>query len=481
MSESNKNEKYLFEVLHRLAVQEILLELYEEPMNASEISETLNKNYSQVHRTLNLLEENQLVESVKEGNKKKYSLLKKGKKISKLLTDFKSTLKDNFSNYLKENQEEIHDIGIDSITRLNKFFSFLLSASGNTLSMEEFHSEIEGDELYKEILKSDVTPTIKVIGVGGAGGNIITTLNDMLSEEADTAVIHTDKSHLAEVNSDEKLLIGENIAGGMGAGGKPPIGKECAEKSKGEIKNLVKNNDITILTCGLGGGTGTGATPIISKLAKKSGSFIIAVVTLPFKMEGTRIEKAREGLEELREVADSIVVMENQRLLDERGDMPVKQAFAVADEHLASFIKGITGLLINPSLVNVDLNDLKTVFKSEKIGTFGVGEAEGKNRAEKALDRSLSNILLDTNPLKAKSAFIEIIGGHAINLDEINKIGGALSKKLDPSAQVVWGATVKPDYAGKLRVFTFLNGFEVAGRWEEIPEEEIEARDKHDG
>ncbi len=299
---------------------------------------------------------------------------------------------------------------------------------------------------------------IKVVGVGGAGNNTITTLTDMGIDGAETLALNTDASHLGASNADKKMLIGRETTKGLGAGGKPKVGKKSAEESQREIREELKDADMVFITCGLGGGTGTGAAPVVAEMANNEGAIVLAAVTMPFKMEGTRIVKAEEGLKKMREVTDTVIAIENQKLLSYAGDLPVKQAFAVADELISTMIKGISETITQPSLVNLDYADVKTIMKDGGVASIGIGEADSSSRAEEATQKAMNHPLLEMKYEGADGAIIQVIGGEDLKLDEINEIGEAISKQLDPQAQVIWGARVVPEYEGSMQVIAIITG-----------------------
>ncbi len=300
---------------------------------------------------------------------------------------------------------------------------------------------------------------IIVVGAGGAGSNTITRLTEMGIAGATTVAINTDARHLLHsTKADKKILIGKELTRGLGAGGYPEIGKKAAEESKAEIKEFLKGADLVFVTCGLGGGTGTGSAPVVARLAKEEGAIVIATVTLPFKIEGARIGKAEDGLMRLRKVADTVIVIENQKLLQVAGNMPLKDAFAMADNLIATMIKGISETISQPSLVNLDYADVRAVMKSGGVAAIGVGSSGSENRAKEAVMKALNNKLLEVDYKGATGALIQIIGGDDMRLDEINTIGETVSKYLDPEAQIIWGARVLPNMNGKIEVITIVTG-----------------------
>lgn len=321
-------------------------------------------------------------------------------------------------------------------------------------SADEFNKKKVEDEFDIDLHQAQ----IKVVGVGGGGNNTISTLYDMGIEGAETLALNTDASHLGVTKSDKKMLIGKETTNGLGAGGEPKVGKKAAEESKREIKEELRDVDMVFITCGLGGGTGTGAAPVVAELAKDSDAIVLGAVTMPFKMEGTRIVKAEEGLKELRQVTDTVIAIENQKLLKYAGDLPVKQAFAVADELISTMIKGISETITQPSLVNLDYADVKTIMKDGGVAAIGIGEADSSSRAKEAVEKAMKHPLLEMDYEGADGAIVQIIGGNDMKLDEINQIGEAISKQLDPHAQVIWGARVNPEYNSGLQVISIITG-----------------------
>lgn len=299
---------------------------------------------------------------------------------------------------------------------------------------------------------------IIAFGCGGGGCNTITRLTDMGIQGAVTVAANTDAKHLAITRAHKKVLIGKDLTKGLGAGGYPEIGKKAAEESKEEIKEILKGADLVFLTCGLGGGTGTGSAPVIAKIAQEVGAIVIAPVTVPFKMEGARIRKAEDGLLFLRDCCDTAIIIENQKLLELAGTRPLKEAFAVADDLIATMIKGVTELISQPSLVNLDYADVKAIMHSGGVATIGVGSSDTKDRARESIESALRHPLLDVDYEGATGALIQIIGGEDITLDEINLIGETVSKKMDPDATVMWGARVLPELKNKIQVITIITG-----------------------
>ncbi|MFH1786701.1 MAG: cell division protein FtsZ [archaeon] len=319
------------------------------------------------------------------------------------------------------------------------------------------HVEFKSEDNFDGFETPDAR--IVIVGVGGAGNNTVTRLVNMGGAHgAETAILNTDKQHLKVSKADKKLLIGYELTKGLGAGGFPKIGREAALESKDEIRDLVRNANLCFLSTGLGGGTGTGAVSVVAELAKKEGAIVIAVCTMPFNMEKARIEKAEEGLIQLRELADTVIVIDNNKLVEYVPDLPLNKAFAVADELIATMIRGISETITKPSLVNLDFADIKATMSNGGVAMIGVGESNTKNRAEEAVQDALRHPLLDVDFKGATGALIHITGGEDLSLSEATKVGEMVSNHLDPHAQVIWGARIDPGYTGKLQVMCILTG-----------------------
>ncbi len=301
---------------------------------------------------------------------------------------------------------------------------------------------------------------ITVIGAGGMGNNAINRLHMLGIDGADTISVNTDKQHLLSVKADKRILIGKDVTRGLGAGGYPNMGKQAAEESCNDVRSCLSSSDLVFLVAGMGGGTGTGSAPVVAKTAKKDGAIVIGVVTMPFKIEGGRLSKAEEGLMALRKVCDTVIVIENDKLLEIAVEMPLQQAFAVADEIIVTMIKGITETITTPSIVNLDYADVKSVMNNGGVAVIGVGESSSAARAREAVEEAMSNPLLDVGYQGATGALIHITGGPDMKLSEVGDVGDFVSKHLDPDASTIWGARIDENMHGKLRVITIITGVE---------------------
>ncbi len=300
--------------------------------------------------------------------------------------------------------------------------------------------------------------SIKVIGVGGAGNNMVNWLYKKGIKGAEIFACNTDIQHLNIVEADRKLLLGREKTRGLGCGGYPEVGTEATKESLKEVKDSLKATDMVFICAGMGGGTGTGASPVIAEVAKEAGSIVIGTVTMPFKIERARVDKAEFGLQQLRNVSDTVIVIDNNRLVAIAGNLPVQQAFAVANELIATMIKGIVETIAVPSLVNLDYADVKAIMKDGGVAAIGIGASDTENRVEEAVNGALKNPLLDISYEGATGAIIHIAGGPDMTLDEISRAGELVTDGMDEDANVIWGARVAEDLKGKLTVITIITG-----------------------
>lgn len=299
---------------------------------------------------------------------------------------------------------------------------------------------------------------IKVIGVGGAGNNMCDWLYEKGIQGAKVVSINTDAQHLEAREADRKILIGPDVTRGLGCGGYPERGRESARESIQDIKECVEDADMIFVTAGMGGGTGSGAAPVVSQVAKDTGAIVIGVVTMPFNIERARIDKAEFALKQLRQACDTVIVVDNNRLVDIAGNLPIGQAFAVANELISTMIKGIVETIAVPSLVNLDYADVKAIMTNGGVSVIGIGESDTENRVDEAVTRALANPLLDVKYTGSDGALIHITGGSDLTLEEVNKVGQLVTESLDADANVIWGARVDKEMEGKIRVMTIITG-----------------------
>lgn len=299
---------------------------------------------------------------------------------------------------------------------------------------------------------------IKVFGAGGAGCNTITWLFNKGINGASVYGVNTDALHLSITKADEKILIGKELTRGLGCGGYPAKGREAAKESLSELKKATSSADMVFVCAGMGGGTGTGAGPVVAQLSKESGAVVIGVVTMPFECEKARIDKAEFGLQELREVVDTAIVIDNNRLVDIAGQLPMEQAFAVANELVSTMIKGIVETITLPSLINLDYADVSSIMRNGDVAVIGVGEADTQSRVEEAVRQALTHPLLDVDYRGATGALIHITCGPDFKLDEFSGVGQLVTENLSPEAQVIIGARIDKSFGNKVRVITIMTG-----------------------
>ncbi len=323
---------------------------------------------------------------------------------------------------------------------------------------EEVHHTRTIDAELEELLRHQKA-TIKVIGAGGAGNNTITRLMEVGIEGAETIIVNTDAQDLLYSDADKKILLGKDITNGLGAGSDPSKGEEAARENEQDIKDALHGADMVFLTCGLGGGTGTGSGPVIAEVAKKLGALTVAVVTMPFEMEGAkRYENARSGLDKLQSVVDTLILIPNDKLLEIVPNVPINTSFKVADEILVNAVKGIAELVTRPGLVNLDFADIKAVMNEGGLAMIGLGESDTENRALEAVEKAINNPLLDVDITGAKGALVNVSGGPDLTLTEAKDVVSAISQKLAPDARIIWGAQLAKEMQQTVRVMLIVTG-----------------------
>ncbi|MFA5992193.1 MAG: cell division protein FtsZ [Candidatus Pacearchaeota archaeon] len=317
---------------------------------------------------------------------------------------------------------------------------------------------MEMDRELEQILKQQ-SAKIKVVGVGGGGNNTLTRIHEIGVKGGEMIAVNTDAQDLLYTSADKKILIGKELTRGMGAGSNPQVGEDAAKENEHEIKKKLEGADMVFITCGLGGGTGTGAAPVIADIAKKQGALVIGVVTMPFTIEGAkRIENAINGLERMESIVDTLIVIPNDKLLDIVPDLPLQTAFKVADEILTNAVKGVAELVTKAGLVNLDFADVRTIMANGGVSLIGVGESDSASRALEAVEKALHNPLLDVDISNATGALVNIVGGPDLSLDESKIIIEEIGKNLNQDAKLIWGAQISPDMEKALRVMLIITG-----------------------
>ncbi|MFH1036827.1 MAG: cell division protein FtsZ [Patescibacteria group bacterium] len=303
---------------------------------------------------------------------------------------------------------------------------------------------------------------IKVVGVGGSGCNAISRMMRCDIQGVDLIAVNTDDQDLNKTKAHFKIRIGKKLTQGLGTGMNPEIGRKSAEEQKEEIQEILKDADMVFITCGLGGGTGTGAAPIVAEIAKNSGALTVAVVTKPFSFEGISRQKiAESGLNRLKERVDSLISISNDRLLAVLNpNTSVGSAFWVCDEILREAVAGISDLILRSGIINVDFADVRSIMKNSGSALFGVGRASGEKRAEMAAKTALNSPLLGISPKGAKGVLFNVSGGKDISLSEIEEIGKILTQEINPAAKVIFGAIGDENLKeGELKVTLIATGF----------------------
>ena len=319
-------------------------------------------------------------------------------------------------------------------------------------SNEEIDAELE------EILAQQKT-RIKVIGAGGGGNNTINRISEVGVKGVQTIAINTDAQDLLYCNAEKKLLIGRELTKGLGAGSNPKIGEEAARESESDIKKTLVNSDMVFVTCGLGGGTGTGSAPVVGHVAKKLGILTVGIVTLPFQMEGNRrYENAMIGLEKMEQIINTLIVIPNEKLIELAPNLPLHTAFKVADEILTNAVKGIAELVTKAGLVNLDFADIKTVMSEGGVSLIGVGESDTEERASESVQKALENPLIDVDITNATGALVNIAGGDSLTLNEARFIVETVAQRLDENARIIWGAQIYKDLDKTIRTMVIITG-----------------------
>ncbi|OGE64653.1 cell division protein FtsZ [Candidatus Daviesbacteria bacterium RIFCSPLOWO2_02_FULL_36_7] len=319
------------------------------------------------------------------------------------------------------------------------------------------------------LIKPDVQrfAKIKVMGLGGGGSN---SLNSMISlqqiQGVEFVAVNTDAQALMNNQSPTKVQIGETLTKGLGSGGDPEVGKQAAEESTQKIQDVLQDADMVFLTAGMGGGTGTGSIPIVAAIAKSIGALTVAVVTKPFAFEGTRrMVSAEEGLEKLKDKVDALIVIPNQRLLENiEKNMTLQEAFKLADSVLGQGVQGISDLITMPGLINVDFADVKTIMSNAGSALMGIGVAGGENRASAAARMAIASPLLEVSIEGAKGVLFNIVGGADLSMTEVNEAAQIIAQAADPDANIIFGATIKEDQLDQVKISVIATGFDETRR-----------------
>jgi cell division protein FtsZ len=335
-----------------------------------------------------------------------------------------------------------------------------VGADGNSLLGQIYH-QVNAVSYSNEIVPSSLA-RIKVIGVGGGGGNAV---NRMVADNLggiEFWIVNTDAQALNHLVNTKRLQIGQKLTRGLGAGGNPAIGQKAAEESREEIMAALDQSDLVFITAGMGGGTGTGAAPIVAEVAKELGALTVAIVTRPFTFEGKRrAAQAEEGISMLQSRVDTLIVIPNDRLLTAIGEStPVQEAFRVADDILRQGVQGISDIITIPGLVNVDFADVKAIMADAGSALMGIGTGSGKGRALEAANMAIASPLLESSIQGAKGVLFNITGGSDLSLHEVNTAAETIYSVVDPDANIIFGAVLDDRLQGEVRITVIATGFQ---------------------
>ena len=324
--------------------------------------------------------------------------------------------------------------------------------------MEREYRNDKGENTEGNDFEDFGLPRIKIVGCGGAGNNTINRLFNIGVGTVETIAVNTDKQGLDMIKADKKILVGKSLTRGLGAGGFPEVGKRAAELARSTLQEVLKDADLVFVTAGMGGGTGTGTAPVVAQVAKEQGAIVVGMVSTPFKVERARIVKAEEGIADLRANADTVIVLDNNRLLEYVPDLPLEQSFSVMDQLISETVKGISETITKPSLINLDFADVKAVMNGGGVAVMLIGEAKSQDKSDNVVRNALSHPLLDVDCRGATGALVHITGGPDLTLSDATNIAESLTYEMDSNANVIWGARVQKEYEGKVRVMAILTG-----------------------
>ena len=329
--------------------------------------------------------------------------------------------------------------------------------------------------IIEDLLHDEQTPPtdIKVIGVGGGGGNAINRMIESGLKKVTFVALNTDVQALQRSNAQMRIPIGKELTGGLGAGGIPEMGQKAAEESKDEIRDILEGTDMVFITAGMGGGTGTGAAPVVAEIAKGMNILTVAVVTTPFAFEGRKkLQFANEGIDRLRKNVDTLILIPNQYLLKvAENNTPIKQAFLMADDVLRQGVQGISELITEPGEINIDFADVRTVMKGKGDAIMGIGLGEGANRAVDAARQAISNPLLENAKIDgAKSVLVNLTASDGLTLQEYQDVVEMITENCDQDALIIAGQAYNPDLGDKVKVTVVATGFERASVSVDMPQ-----------
>jgi cell division protein FtsZ len=352
---------------------------------------------------------------------------------------------------------------MDSIVNEAMADSDSIQSENNTVSLEDISNQggsSTDEELEKFLV--DLQTNVTVVGCGGGGNNTINRMDENGIDGANLVALNTDVQHLLEVNSDKKLFVGKQQTKGRGAGSVPRIGEESALENQDDIRDVVESADMVFVTAGMGGGTGTGASPVVAKAAKESGALTISIVTTPFTAEGAvRRNNAEAGLEKLTSVSDTVIVIPNDRIVETAGNLPVSDAFKLADEILFQAVRGITELITNPGMVNLDFADVQTVMGNGGVAMIGMGDSvNADDKAKASVNDALRSPLLDYDISNADAAIVNVTGGPNMEIGEAEGVVEYLYDSVSSDSRIIWGASIEENLEEVLRTMVIVTGVE---------------------
>jgi len=317
----------------------------------------------------------------------------------------------------------------------------------------------EFDKSLEEMLASRRT-SVKVVGIGGSGNNTLSRMFEIGIKGAELIAINTDAADLLCTPADKKILIGKELTNGLGAGADPVVGEAAAKEQEQEIKEALQGSDMVFICCGMGGGTGTGAAPVVAQVAKRLNALTVAVVTVPFLVEGRRrMNQALGGVEKLKATVDTLITIPNEKLLAIAPDLPLDIAFKIADDVLTNAVKGITELITKPGLINVDFADVKRIMANGGVALIGTGESDAKDKKlENVVDKILNNPLIDVDVSTAGGMLIDVSGGPSLTLEEANKVVDLINSKLPQDINIILGAHIFSDLKNTIKVLAIITG-----------------------
>ena len=332
--------------------------------------------------------------------------------------------------------------------------SFVASARENNIAPVQHSGPVtDGDGLM-----SNDKVRIAIVGVGGGGCNTVDRMMKNKIESATTMAVNTDSLHLRSIQAHKKVLIGANVTKGLGAGGFPEIAEKCAQASKNQIRDALGETELVFLCAGMGGGTGTGAAPVVAEVAKEMGAVVVSIVTIPFALERARVKKAMYGLQRLAPHSDTMAVIDNNRLVKYCPNLPISDAFNLADAITGKAVRGIADTIMMPSLMNIDYADVRSVMENGGVALISMGEAHGNDRVANVIKNTLDHPLLDVSYEGAKGALLHIAGGTSLTLGESIQVAEGISNEFDPNANVKMGARLDPSMGDLVTVTSIVTG-----------------------